>query len=69
MRIWKKSLLWLLLGSPIPAMIYCLCAVYLSPKYKLRARPRCKTWRRPVNFAISLSEATGRQFSQIFTYN
>ena len=58
MRIWKKSLLWLLLASPIPALIYCLCAAYTHHQYKVRARPRCISLRRPPNFAISVSEAT-----------
>ena len=58
MTDWTKSCLWLFLGSPIPALVYCLYAAYTSDNYEIRARARCGTSQPPPNFAISVSEAT-----------
>ena len=47
-----------ILGSPIPALVYCLYAAYTSDNYEIRARARCGSLQPPPNFAISVSEAT-----------
>ena len=67
MNDWTKSVLWLLLGSPIPALIYCLYTAYTSDQYATRARTWCGK-KNPPNFAISVSEATSNPDSARYAW-
>ena len=67
MNDWTKSVLWLLLGSPIPALIYCLYTAYTSDQYAIRARTWCGK-KNPPNFAISVSEATSNPDSARYAW-
>ena len=67
MTDWTKNVLWLLLGSPIPALIYCLYAAYTSDRYENAVRTQCGV----SNFAISVSEATSvpNMSKDVWTYS
>ena len=50
----KSVILWALVGSPIPAFIYCLVKAYTSGSYDKTTITHCGV----ANFAMSVSEAT-----------